>query len=279
MGATLLFAVGLSGCNTPQPYTPATPEESPKITVLSGLNKNHIIKTKKDDDHSIKVKAPKGAKYIALSYYQGMIVDTFKVPKSRIVKFLDQADDNDTMILYALKKEPKWNAHSDSIKHPIATLKYKYVITNKSDDDDDSSSYSSSSSSSKPKTTPKPRKKAFDRSEYSTAITYDQLARTPDQYEDKLVALTGKVIQVLDGKSETDLRVAINGNYDDVVIVAYDPDIMHGKRVLENDKIIFYGKSYGVTTYKSTIGEKITVPLVIVKVIDDDGEAPDDYGE
>ena len=41
----------------------------------------------------------------------------------------------------------------------------------------------------------------------------------------------------------------------------------------------FYAESLGTTTYKSTMGGKITVPLALAKKIDDAGTAPDDYGD
>lgn len=120
--------------------------------------------------------------------------------------------------------------------------------------------------------------KAFNAADYNTGITYEQLARTPDDYKNQNITLTGKVIQVVEGDDENDLRVAIDGNYDNVAMVAYDPDIMNGSRILENDKITFYAESLGTTTYKSTIGGKITIPVALAKKIDNAGTAPDDYG-
>lgn len=119
----------------------------------------------------------------------------------------------------------------------------------------------------------------FNAADYNTGITYEQLARTPDDYKGKNITLTGEVIQVVEGDDETDLRVAVDGNYDNVIMVGYDPDIMNGSRILENDKITFYAESLGTTTYKSTMGGKITVPLALAKKIDDAGTAPDDYGD
>ncbi|EHN59067.1 hypothetical protein [Oenococcus kitaharae] len=114
---------------------------------------------------------------------------------------------------------------------------------------------------------------------YRTDITYDQLARTPENYKYADLTLTGKVIQVMEGTNETDLRVAIDGNYDDVVFLAYDPSIMNGSRIIENDKIQFYGTSQGTTTYTSTMSGDITVPLIFADKINDQGPAPDDYGD
>lgn len=112
---------------------------------------------------------------------------------------------------------------------------------------------------------------------YNTGITYDQLARDPDTYMGKLLHLTGKVIQVVEGDTETDLRVAIDGDYNNVVLVVYDPTT-RSTRILEDDKVTFYGLSLGTQSYTSTLGGKITVPLVQADKIDDSGTAPSDYG-
>ena len=102
-------------------------------------------------------------------------------------------------------------------------------------------------------------------------IAYDKLARQPDKYEGKDIKIFGKVIQVLEdsGSSEINLRVAtkkdeFGGYYDDVVLVTYT----YGEgddKILEDDMITLWG-SYGNTyTYESTMGGKITVPLLNAK--------------
>lgn len=94
---------------------------------------------------------------------------------------------------------------------------------------------------------------------YDTGITYNQLARTPNDYKGKKAKFTGKVIQVLEGDKETDLRIAVNGNYDTVLFVGYDPKITN-TRILENDNVTVKGTSIGIYSYQSTIGGKISIP-------------------
>lgn len=162
------------------------------------------------------------------------------------------------------------NSHSASSSKVSKKTKSEEPADSSSEDEssEDSSSSSAASSSSK----------EFVAADYQTGITYDQLARTPDNYKNKDVTFTGKIVQVIEGDSETDLRVAIDGDSDDIILVGFDPSIMNGSRVLEDDKITFYGASLGTTTYKSTLGGKITVPLVAAVKIEDSGKAPDDYG-
>lgn len=102
---------------------------------------------------------------------------------------------------------------------------------------------------------------------YDSGITFTQLARTPDDYKDKKVKFTGKVIQMIQGDGEIQLRVAVNSDYDKVILVYYPENLLE-KRVLEDDKITLYGVSKGLYTYKSTLGGEITVPLVEVDKIE-----------
>lgn len=102
---------------------------------------------------------------------------------------------------------------------------------------------------------------------YETGITYDQLARTPDDYTGEKVKFSGKVIQVIEGDNETQLRIAVNDDYDTVLFAVYESDIV-SSRVLEDDEITIYGVSMGNLTYQSTMGGKITIPAVSVDKID-----------
>ena len=102
---------------------------------------------------------------------------------------------------------------------------------------------------------------------YDTGITYDQLARTPDDYKGEKVKFKGKVVQVLEGDSTIDLRLAVNSDYDKMVYLYY-PKKLVSSRVLEDDKITIYGVSEGLYTYKSTMGGHITIPIIRVDKID-----------
>ena len=102
---------------------------------------------------------------------------------------------------------------------------------------------------------------------YNTGITYDQLARTPDDYIAQKVKFKGKVIQVMEGDKETQIRVAVNSNYDTVIFAAFDKDIV-SSRVLEDDIVTLYGMSTGLLTYKSTMGGNISIPGMIVDKIE-----------
>lgn len=113
----------------------------------------------------------------------------------------------------------------------------------------------------------KAEKEAKEKAGYDTGITYDQLARTPDDYENEKVKFWGKVIQVIEGDGETQIRLAVNDNYDTILLCGYNPKIV-SSRVLEDDHITIYGKSVGLISYQSTMGGTITIPAVYVDKID-----------
>ena len=102
---------------------------------------------------------------------------------------------------------------------------------------------------------------------YDTGITYSNLARTPDEYEGKKVKFKGKVIQVLQGDGEVDIRLAVNSDYDKILLAYYPPSLV-SSRILEDDVITIYGVSKGLYTYESTMGGPITIPIVSIDKVD-----------
>lgn len=101
---------------------------------------------------------------------------------------------------------------------------------------------------------------------YETGITYDQLARTPDKYTEEKVKFSGKVIQVLEGNREIQIRLAVNSDYDKILYCKYKPSII-SSRILDGDIITVYGKSIGLISYESAF-TTITIPGVSVEKID-----------
>ena len=79
---------------------------------------------------------------------------------------------------------------------------------------------------------------------YDTGITYDQLARTPDDFYGDKVKFYGKVIQVMEGDGETQVRIAVNDDYDKIIFGIYDSYIVDS-RILEDDLITVMGTSDG----------------------------------
>lgn len=96
-------------------------------------------------------------------------------------------------------------------------------------------------------------------------LTYDEMARNGNKHKGEKLQITGKVIQVTDGDDGTaTLRVATNGDYDDVYLAQIDSSEWENHRLLEDDQVTLYGKVYGLYTYESTMGGNITVPAIAV---------------
>ena len=102
---------------------------------------------------------------------------------------------------------------------------------------------------------------------YNTGITYEQLARNPEDYEGKLVKFTGRVVQVLEGDLKNQIRLAVNNNSDNIVLGEYVKSIVPS-RVLEDDNITIYGESLGLISYESAMGVTITIPSIKINKID-----------
>lgn len=96
-------------------------------------------------------------------------------------------------------------------------------------------------------------------------LTYDEMARNGNKHKGEKLQITGKVIQVTDGDDGTaTLRVATNGDYDDIYLAQIDSSEWENHRLLEDDQVTLYGKVYGLYTYESTMGGNITVPAIAV---------------
>lgn len=109
----------------------------------------------------------------------------------------------------------------------------------------------------------------MDPSTYSSDITYDNLARNPDDYVGEKVILSGRIVQVMenDDAEYTQYRLAVNDDYDTVALIEIPKDQLES-RLLEDDIITAYGFSAGVITYESTMSGEITIPAVAVNMFE-----------
>lgn len=104
------------------------------------------------------------------------------------------------------------------------------------------------------------------KNEYGSDYTYEQLARNPDTYVMKKMKFTGKVLQAETGNI-CYMRLAINSNYDTVLFVTYDKDVLD-YRLLEDDIVTIYGASLGVYSYEAVSGATITLPWIEADMIE-----------
>lgn len=102
---------------------------------------------------------------------------------------------------------------------------------------------------------------------YETGITYEQLARTPDDFVAQKVKFTGKAVQVLYEDDIAVIRLAVDSDYDHMLYCMFDPSITPS-RILEDDIITVYGASTGMYSYTSVLNATISIPSVLVDKID-----------
>lgn len=102
---------------------------------------------------------------------------------------------------------------------------------------------------------------------YDSGITYSQLERTPDEYEDKKIKFKGKVIQAIHGEENiTQLLIAVAPYYEKTLWAVFKNDITPS-RVLKGDIITVYGIAKGIYTYES-VGGVVSIPLMKAEKID-----------
>lgn len=103
---------------------------------------------------------------------------------------------------------------------------------------------------------------------YETGLTYEDLARNPDDHLAKKVTFYGRVLQVMEGEGLVQIRLAVDDNYNNVIIVEISDDIISDGRLLEDDFITVKGLSFGLYEYTATLGQVITVPAVIADIVE-----------
>ncbi|MEQ9764589.1 hypothetical protein [Streptococcus jiangjianxini] len=135
-----------------------------------------------------------------------------------------------------------------------------------SDDTTDSTSSEEESSKSEPSETStsssseteKSSEEPFDPNSYQT-VDYNEWNHDKVGLLSK-VQITGKVVQFIKGSSgDVNLRVAVNDNYDNMVLVSIDSD-EYKEVIAEDDNVTIYGKNGGLTSYESTLRSEITLP-------------------
>lgn len=109
--------------------------------------------------------------------------------------------------------------------------------------------------------------KLKDSANYRTDITYDELAQTPDAYDSEMIALSGRVIQMMQGEESSQMLVAVDDQEGAVIFLGYESHTNESV-ISENDLIKFYGTAAGTISYESTVGETITVPAAFVYMME-----------
>lgn len=114
---------------------------------------------------------------------------------------------------------------------------------------------------------PKEMAKDSDGNNIITEKTYEEFARRPATYDNAKVCFNGNVVQVIEGSGSSQYRIAVDDNYDCIILVSLSA-AAKTLRVLEDDDVTVYGRLDGLLTYESTMGVPITILSCTASSID-----------
>lgn len=151
-----------------------------------------------------------------------------------------------------------------------ALSKYNMYYDSKDKDIYSDSSSSSSSSSAKESSTTTSSSETETSYSSSSEETFD-----PNNYEvpdfatwnhdqlerDKKIQITGTVVQNTEDDGIYYLRVAMDDDHDKIVMVGISKYV-YDDVIAEDDNVTFYGVAKGLTSYESTLGKTVTLPLM-----------------
>lgn len=94
-------------------------------------------------------------------------------------------------------------------------------------------------------------------------VSYEELARFPDNYFKKNIKLKGQITQVADaGNGSIMYLLAVNDSPNQIAFVGYSGDFSNG-RILKGDKVTFYGVSGGLISTDTANSGNVTCPSMM----------------
>ena len=102
-------------------------------------------------------------------------------------------------------------------------------------------------------------------------VTYEDLARYPEQHRDQIIQITGRVVQAVYDGGGVMLRIDLApGSYatSSVVLVSYRTISSAEPRILEGDLVRILGSSEGLTSYESIFHQTIQAPQINARFVD-----------
>lgn len=102
--------------------------------------------------------------------------------------------------------------------------------------------------------------------------SYDDLARNPDNYIGKNVAIKGKIIQVQENGLNIVYRMNITqesyGGWTDDIYIEYKKKSTNESRILEDDIVTIYGIDKGIKKYDTTSGSSRSIPYIVAQYVE-----------
>lgn len=102
---------------------------------------------------------------------------------------------------------------------------------------------------------------------YHTDITYEQVAHAPADFTGEKMQFSGKVVKIVPTDGDDKVRLAVNDNPNNLLIVDVDQDLLNGSNLLEGQQVTFSGVIEGIETYQTDQGDKVTAPSMDAKII------------
>lgn len=190
--------------------------------------------------------------------YEDTVIDTFETDDDNAFLYSSRTNKTDTTIYLTTDDSLNFGDTIDS----LSELEDEPVKVDISPNE----AYLASESSSKSAEKSKESIKKVDLDKARTDLTYDDLMRYSDDNYGEIVELSGTVLQTVQSDGEVQHRVALNDDYDTVVLIGYESGTSSTK-ILEDDYITFTGTALGTTTYETVMGAEVEIPVVYVEEI------------
>lgn len=104
------------------------------------------------------------------------------------------------------------------------------------------------------------------------SVSYNNIARNPNDYIGQKAVFKGKVIQVQESGKNVVLRINTTqgqyGLWDDTIYVDYKRKDDNESRVLDDDIVTVYGEIKGIKDYTAVLGNQISIPHIKAEYID-----------
>lgn len=102
---------------------------------------------------------------------------------------------------------------------------------------------------------------------YRTDITYEQIAHAPADFAGEKMQFSGKVVKIVPTDGDDKVRLAVNDNPNNLLVVDVDQDLLNGSNLSEGQQVTFSGVIEGIETYQTDQGNKVTAPSMDAKII------------
>ena len=99
------------------------------------------------------------------------------------------------------------------------------------------------------------------------SVTYEDIARRPDEMKGTLITFTGEVYRVIEKENRINLSIDLENDLNKTIYITFDPSII-SYRILEDDKLKIWGLHSGLHTYRTITGSDNTLPICIAYKIE-----------